>query len=155
MHVVLCSCGGRRYAVSTNHLREVISLVQAMPVPDSPPWLNGLINYHGQLVPLVDTPRLLGSGSWEPRMSSRILVVETEQGEPSSKRWVALLVQSVLDCEDIDFQASSGHASVGSGGMEFLGPVALTDAGTVQLIEAGRVAAMLETTSDTRYSKAP
>jgi hypothetical protein len=81
-------------------------------------------------------------------MSSRILVVEPQCGGPSSKRRVGLLVHSVLDCEDIDFHASSGHAGVGSGSMEFLGPVALTNAGTVQLIEPGRLVAMLEPTAD-------
>jgi hypothetical protein len=57
---------------------------------------------------------------------------------------VGLLVQSVLDCDDVDFHAASGHDTIGPGGREFLGPVALTEDGTVQLIEVARLAALLE-----------
>ena len=148
MHVVLCSCAGRRYAISTQHVREVISLVRTTPVPDAPPWLSGLINYHGQLVPLVDVPCLLGCGPWELRRTCRILVVGAGGGDGSSRRWVGLLVQSVLDCDDVDFHAGSGRETIGRGGREFLGPVAVTEDGTVQLIEVVRLTALLEPQAD-------
>ncbi len=144
MHVVLWTSADRRYAIGTIHIQEVIALVEALPLPDSPAWLNGLINYRGQLIPLVDMPCLLGCGPWEPRMASRILIVETGRGEQVGERFVGLLVQSVLGSENLDFTARSGHSGMATPGMDFLGPVALTDVGAVQLIEPEQIGANVE-----------
>ena len=140
MHVVLWTSADCRYAIGTVHIQEVISLVEALPMPDSPAWLNGLINYRGQLIPLVDMPRLLGYGPWEARMASRILIVETGREQKVGEGRIGLLVQSVLGSENLDFSERSGHPGLAAPGMDFLGPVALTDAGAVRLIEPGRVA---------------
>jgi chemotaxis signal transduction protein len=135
MHVVLWTSADRRYAIETVYVQEVISLVEAQSVPDSPAWLKGLINYRGQLVPLVDAPRLLGHGPSEPRMASRILMIETGRSENTAEGLLGLLVQSVLGSENLDFTAQPEYPGLARPAMDFLGPMALTDVGAVQLID--------------------
>ncbi len=138
MHVVLWTAAGHRYATQTGQIVEVIPPVEARPVPESPAWLRGSINYRGQLIPLFDVPRLLGYEAWQMRMASRILVVATQR-EEDGNRLAALLVQAVLGGDELEFTDAPTVGSQSSPHGEFLGPMALTDAGAVQLTHPDRI----------------
>jgi chemotaxis signal transduction protein len=140
MHVVLWTVAGQRYATRTEQIIEVIPPVTARPVPETPAWLRGLINYRGRLVPLLDVPRLLGHEDWPLRMASRILVVRISSEATNSQRIAALLVQAVAGSGEFEFtgEADVPHAASACG--EFLGPMALTDAGVIQLTYPERIA---------------
>jgi chemotaxis signal transduction protein len=101
--------------------------------------LRGLINYRGRLIPLVDMSVLLGHQAVENRMTSRILVVQSHPTENGSDKWLSLLVEELLGNQDLDFTGRSGHPGVAAADLDCLGPVALTDAGTIQLTDPERI----------------
>ncbi len=112
-------------------------MVLSRPVPGSDPWFTGWFDYRGSLLPLFDSSQLLGHGASNVRMSSRILVlrIDHEQSEPPYQ--LGLTVEHVLGAELLDFPAggtvSSPVSSRRSSPLDFLGTVAQTKCGTVQL----------------------
>jgi chemotaxis signal transduction protein len=139
MNVVVWSSAGQFYATPTDQVVEVISVVQTRPLPQVPPWVRGLMNYRGRLIELLDMPLRLGQAPCESRMASRILVVQTDRREQGESKLVGLLVEELFGSQDLDFTDRSGHPGLSPDEIEFLGPVALTEAGTVQLTDPSRI----------------
>lgn len=46
--------GGRRMAIDVSHLKEVASLSKLTTLPRSPRYARGMMDLHGQLVPILD-----------------------------------------------------------------------------------------------------
>jgi chemotaxis-related protein WspB len=139
MHVVIWTSKGHRYATPSAAVVEVIPMVQSRPMPGSEPWLTGLFDYRGELLPLLDSSRLLGHDASNVRMSSRILVIRVGDETDESSERVGLIVEHVLGAERLDFEDATAHPPAPAAGIEFLGPVALTPSGTVQLTVPARL----------------
>lgn len=60
MWAVLIPLQGDWYAVEVDHVREVVPRPSVTAVPLAPDSLMGLFNVRGEVVPLLDTPALLG-----------------------------------------------------------------------------------------------
>jgi len=54
-----------RYALPVDWAREVVAAPATTPLATAPPVLLGLFNLRGQIVPLLDTAALLGTGRTE------------------------------------------------------------------------------------------
>ena len=114
-------------------------MVQCRPMPESEDWLMGLFDFRGSLLPLLDSSQLLGHGTSDVRMSSRILVLRTSEQSAENRELVGLTVEHVLGGENLNFDDDTAHQPVPSFGIDFLGPVALTSNGTVQLTLPSRL----------------
>lgn len=66
---------GREYAFPVEHVDEILRMVALTPVPEAPPWLSGVINLRGQVVPVVDLRMRLGLPRQVPGLSTPIMVV--------------------------------------------------------------------------------
>lgn len=139
MHVVIWTCKGQRYATPSSAIVEVIPVVQSRPIPGSETWLTGLFDYRGLLLPLLDSSRLLDHNGCEIRMSSRIIVIRTGEGETKNPELGGFLVEHVLGAERLEFEESMDESATYPSGIPFLGPVALTNSGTVQLMLPSRL----------------
>lgn len=58
---------------------EVLQMPEIWTLPGSPPWLLGLINLRGNLVPIYELRDVLGMGSRSPEIKPMVLVFD--QGE--------------------------------------------------------------------------
>lgn len=140
MHVVVFSCRGQQYAIASAAIVEVVPLVEARPITGSPVWLRGLVDYRGDLVPLLDAARLLDSDAEvNYRQSSRIVVLQVNAEGTEGRGRVGLLVEHVVGTETLDFDREAAGPGFGLSQVEFLGPVARTPGGTVQLIVPARL----------------
>ncbi|MDG4555467.1 MAG: chemotaxis protein CheW [Candidatus Competibacter sp.] len=74
MLALLFAVGADRYALSAGEIVEILPLVALKRVPSAPPYLAGLLNYHGALAPVVDLNRLIGETPCREWLSSRILL---------------------------------------------------------------------------------
>jgi purine-binding chemotaxis protein CheW len=71
------------FAVEASHVREILDLVSITEVPHSRPFVNGLINVRGKVVPLADLRIRFGMEQKPPTVHSRIIVLEMAvDGEP-------------------------------------------------------------------------
>lgn len=87
---------GRRFAVPTSEVAEVLRAGRLTSVPRAPEFFAGLLNLRGRIVPVIDLERRLGLQPTVPRSRERIHLVL----QPSDE-WCSLLVDEILDVIEI------------------------------------------------------
>jgi purine-binding chemotaxis protein CheW len=71
------------FAVPVESVLEILDMRQASRIPESPPYLLGLIDLRGRSIPVLDLRVKLGLPSVPPTETTRILVLEvTIDGRP-------------------------------------------------------------------------
>ncbi len=136
---VIWRSAGLLMAIDARSVVEVLPPVSCRPVPGTPDWVRGLFSYRGALIPLVDAVRLLGATPEPDRMANRVLVVRVT-GDTATVGWpVGLWVENVLEIERTNFEAAGGHPGFATDAARFLGPLAQTRWGQVQLVNAGEI----------------
>ena len=83
LEVLTLDLEGETFAVEAAYVREILDLVAITEVPHSQPFVAGLINVRGKVVPLADLRIKFGMEQKPPTVDTRIVVIELElQGEP-------------------------------------------------------------------------
>jgi chemotaxis-related protein WspB len=126
-------------AIDARSIVEVLPPVSCRAAPGTPGWVRGLFVYRGTLIPLVDACSLLGAPRGPDRMSNRVMVVRIAAGSGPIDWPVGLWVESVLEIEHTDFDAAGGHPGFATEAGRFLGPVAQTRWGQVQLVKVEEI----------------
>ncbi|BAS28787.1 chemotaxis protein CheW [Limnochorda pilosa] len=75
--VVIFQLGGDRFAVGVTDVREVLRTPPLTRLPGAPPYVRGVANLRGEVVPVVDLRMKLGAPE-NPHHDSRVLVCELE-----------------------------------------------------------------------------
>ncbi len=65
---------GTRFAVRVDAVRIVAPMPRVAAVPGTPPWLLGVANHRGEIVPVVDLARLLGLPGARAETSPFVLI---------------------------------------------------------------------------------
>jgi len=81
--------GGEHFAAETLYVREIIRTRSAVPVPELPGYVDGLINLRNRVMPIIDLRKRFSLATPELTEASRVMVVE------SPGRLAGLLVDSV------------------------------------------------------------
>ena len=71
--------GARRLASGFGEVLEILPLPQVTQVPGAQPWLLGLANVRGSLLPVCDVHRLLGEEHHTLARNSRVLVYNNDR----------------------------------------------------------------------------
>lgn len=84
LEVLTVGLQGEIFALEAAYVREILDLVPITEVPSSEPFINGLINVRGKVVPLADLRVKLGMEQRPPTVDTRIVVIEfTIDGDPA------------------------------------------------------------------------
>ncbi|MEW6244461.1 MAG: chemotaxis protein CheW [Bacillota bacterium] len=75
--IVAFSLGGESYGVANGTVREIITMRKVTPVPQTPSFVEGVINLRGHVVPVIDPKKRLGLPPGAGGRGARIMVVET------------------------------------------------------------------------------
>jgi twitching motility protein PilI len=68
--------GGETFLVAREETREVLGYPVAVTrIPGAKPWVKGLANVRGQLLPMLDLRQFLGSGATTAGRNTRVVVV--------------------------------------------------------------------------------
>ncbi|MGB9747465.1 MAG: chemotaxis protein CheW [Bacteroidales bacterium] len=87
--------GEETYAIHVNFVKSIIQAEKFRRVPEAPPYLKGLINYYGILLPVVDGKIKMGVLSSDTVTQAGIIQIETFwKGHETN---VGLLVDAVCD----------------------------------------------------------
>lgn len=78
LEVLTLVLGGEVFAIEAGSVREILDLVPVTTVPNSLPFVNGLINVRGKVVPVADLRLQFGMEQEPPTQNTRIVVVEIE-----------------------------------------------------------------------------
>ena len=71
-------CLGQKYVVPMGQIKEMMEVPQATTLPGVQPWVIGLSNVRGRLLPLFDLARFVNSHLNSQKKSHRVLVLETD-----------------------------------------------------------------------------
>jgi len=65
-----------KYAISVSNIREVLEVPQITRVPRMPPFMKGVINLRGSVVPVLDLASKFGIGETERSIATAVIVLE-------------------------------------------------------------------------------
>lgn len=102
------SLGEEKFAISVEHVQEVVELEQVTKVPNAPEYMLGIINLRGRVLPLLDTRMKLGLRRTEVTKKSRIMILDLTTEEDKSLQVGALVdvAKEVIELTEEDIQAA-------------------------------------------------
>src|SRR5690242_9462395 len=76
LHIVGFRIGREAFGVPIGLVHEIVRVPEITSVPDSPDFVQGVINLRGKIVSVVDLRRRFGEKEIQPHKKNRILVTE-------------------------------------------------------------------------------
>ncbi len=132
MLLLLLRLGTDRYALDARQVVEVVPVVKLKRIPPAPPFVAGMFNYRGKLVPVIDLCQLVESRAARIVLSSRIIMVNYPvSGENHLLGLLAENATEVVRREDVQFL----NADFEMPGSPYLGRVIPDADGLIQEIE--------------------
>jgi chemotaxis-related protein WspB len=131
MKALIFHIGADRYGLPLRSIVRVLPLLELKQLPLAPPYVAGLMDFHGRPVPVVDLCRLAGVAEAQEHFDSRILVVDYAAPDGVSHP-LGLLAEHVRGIQDI---AEGGLADAGVKAAPFLSQVGSDAEGLIQLVE--------------------
>lgn len=99
-HKYLAFClNEKNYAFSILKVNEVIVLPEITPMPKTPPYLRGVINLRGQIIPIIDLRLALGLEEVQYDKQTCIVIVKMKLSE--GEKLVGFIVDSVSEVFEI------------------------------------------------------
>jgi chemotaxis-related protein WspB len=135
MKVLVFHIGADRYALPLACIRRVLPLMALKAVPGAPDVVAGLMNLHGDAIPVIDTARL-GSGVAAARQVDTRIVLVDYRAPGGAVHALALIAERVLGVQAVD---DAALAPAGVLAAPYLDRVAGDAQGIVQLVEPDRM----------------
>jgi chemotaxis-related protein WspB len=135
MKQLLFHIGADRYGLRLRDVVRVLPLVELKQLPLAPEAVAGLMDFHGQPVPVIDLARMSGLPASRDHFDTRIVLVDYHAPD-GTPHLLGLLAERVLGVQEV---ADSALAGSGVQAAPFLGQVASDAAGIVQLVELERL----------------
>ncbi|HEV7719275.1 MAG TPA: chemotaxis protein CheW [Arsenicitalea sp.] len=126
------------FAIEAESVREILDLVPITEVPNANPFVAGLINVRGRVVPLADLRVMFGMDRPAPDADTRIVVIEIDiDGEPTV---AGILADKVHDVTDIEAASIEQAPRVGMRWRpEFVRGIAKRNGGFIIIPNMGRI----------------
>lgn len=108
MQIIVFTLDDKYYAIGTDKVEEISKNLAFTIVPNSPDWVEGLINLRGNVVTLVNLSKLLHQE--EDMCYNNIIIIHNEEEK------VGLMVKDVMEVMDIqsdEFQKVSNKEANG------------------------------------------
>jgi purine-binding chemotaxis protein CheW len=121
LQLVVFVVEGQRYGLPVAAVERVLPMVAVSLLPQAPAITLGVINLHGQILPVLDLRRRFGLPPRVYGLAARLFVVRT------SRRTLALPVEEVLGVQDVAREAATPPEAVLPGIEHLSGIVALAD----------------------------
>ncbi len=83
------------FAADVAEVERVLRYDPPAAAPDLPPWVEGVMAYRKQIIPVIDLRRRVGLPEREPTPETRILVLNTSAG------WVGAVVDAVMEVASV------------------------------------------------------
>lgn len=93
MQIIVFTLSDKYYAISTDKVEEICKDLAFTLVPNSPDWVEGLINLRGNVVTLVNLSKLLHQE--EDMCYNNIIIIHNDEEK------VGLMVKDVMEVMDI------------------------------------------------------
>lgn len=91
--------GGEMFAVAILNVKEIIEYGSVTEIPMMPPFIRGVINLRGPVVPVIDLSCRFGGKSTSVARRTCIIIIELEQDE--QKHDIGVMVDAVSEVLEI------------------------------------------------------
>jgi purine-binding chemotaxis protein CheW len=78
LQLVTFNLGSEEYAVDILKVQEINRMTEIAKVPNSPPYVEGVINLRGRVIPVVNLRDRFGMGAKESDSQSRIIIMDIQ-----------------------------------------------------------------------------
>jgi len=78
LHIVGFRVGTETFGVPITCVHEIVRVPDITSVPDSPEFVEGVINLRGKIVSVVDLRKRFGETQIDPHKKNRVIVVESD-----------------------------------------------------------------------------
>ncbi|WP_462317069.1 chemotaxis protein CheW [Marinilabilia sp.] len=88
-------------AMKVNHILEVPDITH---VPNTPEFMRGVINLHGNVIPVVDLRLMMGFKNAEFNSDTAVIVIAPDDQQDSSLGVVVDMVKEVIETEGLEMK---------------------------------------------------
>jgi purine-binding chemotaxis protein CheW len=81
MQLVAFGVADGDYALDIMRIKEIINPVPVTPMPKAPPFIEGVIELRGAILPLVDVRKRFDLPTTAPTRATKVLIVSVDLGE--------------------------------------------------------------------------
>ena len=99
--------GTEEYGIAILKVREIIGIVPITPVPGTPPFMQGVINLRGKIIPVVDLRAKFGMPSQAASRETCIIVVRRLDLE------LGIVVDAVSEVRDVSGDETEAMLDLG------------------------------------------
>ena len=134
LQLVSFKIGTEEFGVDILNVQEIIKIVQITKVPNSPVFVEGVINLRGKVIPVIDLRTRLGLAKLEHDKDTRIIVVEL------SKSTIGFIVDAVNEVLRIPVSITEAPPEIVAGlDSEFIKSVGKLDDRLLILIDLNKI----------------
>jgi purine-binding chemotaxis protein CheW len=105
--------GSEEYGIGILQIKEIIGMMPITAVPQTPPFIKGVINLRGKVIPITDLRMKFGLETTDYTDRTCIIVVEIQHG--NSSVLMGLVVDAVSEVANIKGEEIEKAPSFGSG----------------------------------------
>ncbi len=113
MQYLSFSLGVETFAIDIRYIREIIEYGGVTAVPMMPPFLRGVINLRGKVVPVIDLSVRFGRAPTDVRRRSCIVIVEV--GDEATRQDLGIIVDAVNEVVEIEASSQERPPAFGAG----------------------------------------
>jgi purine-binding chemotaxis protein CheW len=78
LQIVSFKIGNEEYGINILDVQEINRMTQIISIPNTPAFIEGIVNLRGRIIPIVDLRTKLGLHKKETDNSTRIVVIDLE-----------------------------------------------------------------------------
>ncbi|HEY0191857.1 MAG TPA: chemotaxis protein CheW [Kofleriaceae bacterium] len=129
---------GEEFGVDILRVQEIRGWSRPMPLPRTPPYIRGVINIRGNIVPIADLRERLGIDSLTPGPTTVIVVVRVEHA--SRNRTMGFVVDAMSDVTTVDRDSVKPPPELAeSSGAAMASGIALVEQRMITILDVDRV----------------
>ncbi|NYE56871.1 chemotaxis protein CheW [Carboxydothermus ferrireducens] len=132
--IVIFTLNQQQYGVDIAQVYEIIRMTDITKIPNTPYFVEGVINLRGKIIPVIDLRKRLGMPEVERDKATRIIVVDVDGIT------VGMIVDSVMEVFRLnDVEIESTPSMINDIDSSFIQGIAIKDERMIILLDLNRV----------------
>ena len=109
LKVLIFSINGEFYATDIMEIERILGYEETTKIPDSPDFVEGVINYSGKILPVVSLTKKFGLEYNSDNKNSKIIVTKQDENK------IGIIVDVVSEVRNIDRETIEASPEIVSG----------------------------------------
>lgn len=99
-HLLTFQLGGETFALAIAGVKEILQYHGLTEVPLMPPFIRGVMNLRGQVIPVIDLSQRFGRAETVIKKRTCVMVIEVEF--EGTQQWLGILADAVHEVLSVD-----------------------------------------------------